>query len=65
MQELIKVNRKNEYILKTDQDDSKTGPARLASRSVGVLGPLLDPQNILGKCVYSVYGPVWVGHKAI
>ena len=32
---------------------------------LGVLVALATLQNMSRKCVYSVYGPVWVGHEAI
>ena len=42
-----------------------TAICRSVFRRPGVLRPVLDKQKTLEKCIYSAYGPVWVGHKAI
>ena len=38
---------------------------RIPVRMVGVVRPVLDKQKTSQKCALAVYGPVWVGHKAI
>ena len=92
MHKIIKIYWKNEYILKTDQSDSKSTliylkwfqsdpkvckmapkwrqmtpkPPRIAQPFVLLASsPPSWHLKMSGKWIYSVYGPVWVGHEAI
>ena len=50
---------------KSDPKVSKSAPAHSVIIFPGVVVALLTPQNSLEEWIYSAYGPVWVGHKAI